>query len=252
LYLRQFPQYFGETPVRDLGLLASEGRMTIPLEEQTPGGVLDISSHFFEFIPEAEIESKAPIVLASHELEAGKNYYILPTTAYGLYRYNIFDVVRVLDFQGKTPVVEFLNKGSLFSNLTGEKLSEFQVVAAMRSAANYWGYLPYAYSLAPTWDDRLPRYSLFLEEQDLANLGPAADLASDFDRALREQNIEYQTKRESQRLGCVEVCVLPTGAWARWDADRLASSGGSPEQYKRPCLINDTAFKTKMPVGRTI
>ncbi|MBL8822416.1 MAG: GH3 auxin-responsive promoter family protein [Planctomycetia bacterium] len=251
LYLKQFPQYFGNTPVRDLGLLASEGRMTIPLEEGTSGGVLDIGSHYFEFIPEGEIDSRNPITLTAEELEIGKNYYLLPTTSYGLYRYNIFDVVRVVDRCHTTPVVEFLSKGSLFSNMTGEKLSEFQVVAAMKSASSRWGYLPSAYSLAPYWDDRTPGYSLYLEEHDLKCLS-VDQLAADFDECLREQNMEYQTKRESQRLKMIEVCVLPAGTWSRWDAARLAKAGGSSEQYKRPCLINDVQFKTKMPVVKTI
>jgi len=251
LYLRQFPQYYGTTPVRDLGLLASEGRMTIPLEENTPGGVLDVSSHFFEFIPEAEIESQQPTVLAAHELERGRNYYILPTTAYGLYRYNIYDVVRVLDYHGQAPVLEFLSKGSLFSNLTGEKLSEFQVVAAMRAAASTWGHLPQAYALAPSWDETTPYYSLFLEERDLRDCPPAR-LAAEFENHLQRENVEYQTKRESLRLRAVEICVLPDGAWARWDSERLAKTGGSAEQYKRPCLINDAQFKATMPVVRTV
>lgn len=251
LYLRQFPQYFGNTPIRDLGLLASEGRMTIPLEEGSSGGVLDIGSHYFEFIPEGEIESQNPITLTAEELETGKNYYLLPTTSYGLYRYNIFDVVRVVDRCHTTPVVEFLSKGSLFSNMTGEKLSEFQVVAAMKNASSRWGYLPSAYSLAPYWDERTPGYSLYLEEHDLKCLS-VDQLAADFDACLREQNMEYQTKRESQRLKMVEVCVLPPGTWSKWDAARLAKAGGSSEQYKRPCLINDVQFKDKMPIVKTI
>src|SRR5262249_44547129 len=48
-YLRHFPRYYGATPVRDIGLLASEGRMTIPLSDGTPSGVLDITTHYFEF-----------------------------------------------------------------------------------------------------------------------------------------------------------------------------------------------------------
>src|SRR5262249_31476686 len=40
-YLRHFPRYYGATPVRDVGLIASEGRMTIPLCDGTPSGVLD-------------------------------------------------------------------------------------------------------------------------------------------------------------------------------------------------------------------
>jgi hypothetical protein len=252
LYLRQFKEYYGDTPVRDLGLLASEGRMTIPLDEGTPGGVVDISSHFFEFIPELEIDSPTPNVLLAHEVQQGQNYYIIPTTAYGLYRYNIYDVVRVLDFHGQAPIVEFLNKGSLFSNLTGEKLSEFHVVAAMKQAAKAWDHLPQAYTLAPTWDDRMPRYSLFLEEHDLPRAQNELALSRDFDLRLKEQNTEYETKRDTLRLGCVELCLLPKGTWHSWDTERIARSGGSPEQYKRPCLINDPQFKNKMPVLRTV
>ena len=69
-----------------------------------------------------------------------------------------------------------------------------------------------------------------------------------FDRELGEQNIEYAAKREGGRLGPVRAEVLPAGAWAKWDRDRLAATGGSPEQYKHPCLIGDLAFqKTLLP-----
>ncbi|MFT3879060.1 MAG: GH3 auxin-responsive promoter family protein [Gemmatales bacterium] len=251
LYLRQFPQYYGATPIRDLGLLASEGRMTIPLEENTPGGVLDITSHFFEFIPEGEIEAAKPVTLTAADLEIGKNYYILPTTSYGLYRYNIYDVVKVIDFKNTTPVVEFLSKGSLFSNMTGEKLSEFQVVAAMKAASQRWGHLPSAYTLAPYWDARMPGYSLFLEEHDLGGRS-VEEMASDFDAYLKAQNIEYETKRDSQRLGMIEICLMPRGAWATWDIARIARNGGSAEQYKRPCLVNHVDFKSTMPVLRSV
>lgn len=99
-YLRQLPQYYGEPPIHDLGLLASEGRFTIPLSGGTASGVLDIWSHYFEFIPEGEIDSPKPTVLGAHELREGGSYFILPTTAYGLYRYHISDLVRVTGFQG--------------------------------------------------------------------------------------------------------------------------------------------------------
>src|SRR5262245_23074875 len=130
-YLRHFPKYYGETPVRDVGLIASEGRMTIPWADATPAGILDITTHYFEFIPEGEIDSPQPTILSAHELKEGCAYFILLTTSYGLYRYNIYDLVRCTGFHNKTPLVEFLSKGSHFANLTGEKLSEYQVTGAM-------------------------------------------------------------------------------------------------------------------------
>ncbi|MFM7152256.1 MAG: GH3 auxin-responsive promoter family protein, partial [Gemmataceae bacterium] len=124
VYLRQYARYFGDNYVRDVGLIASEGRMTIPFANQTPAGVLDVTSHFFEFIPEDEIDQPSPTVLEAHELREGGRYFILLTTGYGLYRYHIHDVVRVAGFHNQTPLLEFLSKGSHFANLTGEKLSE--------------------------------------------------------------------------------------------------------------------------------
>ncbi len=125
-YLRGFPEFFGDKPVRDVGLIASEGRMTIPVEDGTPAGILDIRHHYFEFVPEDQGDRDTPETVEAAGLVEGKNYYIVLTTAGGLYRYNIHDLVHCVGFHGRAPVIEFLNKGSHFSSLSGEKLSEHQ------------------------------------------------------------------------------------------------------------------------------
>jgi hypothetical protein len=251
-YLRQLPQYYGEPPVRDLGLLASEGRMTIPFANSTPAGVLDIWSHYFEFVPEGEIDSPQPTVLGAHELTEGGSYFIIPTTLYGLYRYHISDLVRVAGFHGRTPVVEFLGKGHRFANLTGEKLSEYHVTRAMDVVAHRVHQPITAYSLAPVWDDVRPYYAIFLEEPDVADEAGTRRFLAELDRALGEENIEYAAKRESGRLGPVRAAVIPAGTWAAWDKERLAKTGGSPEQYKHPCLIGDMGFRETMKVIREV
>ena len=251
-YLRQLPQYYGEPPIHDLGLLASEGRFTIPLSGGTASGVLDIWSHYFEFIPEGEIDSPKPTVLGAHELREGGSYFILPTTAYGLYRYHISDLVRVTGFHGRTPLVEFLGKGHRFANLTGEKLSEYHVTKAMDAVAWRVPQPVTAYSVAPVWDDRQPYYALFLEEPDAADEVRLKHFLAEFDAQLGAENVEYAAKRESGRLGAMRAAILPAGAWATWDRDRLAQTGGSPEQYKHPCLIGDLKFRDTMSVVREV
>ncbi len=245
-YVRHLPKYYGEMPVRDPGLIASEGRMTIPFEDGTPSGVLDVQSHYFEFIPEGEAESDRPVVLGAHELEEGRRYFILLTTAYGLYRYHIYDLVRCTGFFNGTPKVEFLSKGSHFANITGEKLSEYQVVQAVREAAEELGLPLGTYSLAPCWDEELPFYGLFVERGDFG--GECARLAEAVERRLAALNIEYAAKRESLRLGAVRPQLLPAGTWQQWDRQRLAKSGGTAEQYKHPCLIADLNFRATVPV----
>jgi hypothetical protein len=247
-YLRHYPRYFGQTPVRDVGLIASEGRMSIPFADGTPGGVLDITSHYFEFIPEDEMDLPNPVVLSAHELEEGGKYFILPTTAFGLYRYDIHDLVRVTGFYNRTPLIEFLSKGAHFANITGEKLSEYHVIGAMERVLREMDMPLTAYSLAPCWNDEQPYYGLFVERGDFATPEQGQHLAEALDHNLGEFNIEYAAKRSSLRLGAVRVEWLPPGTWQQWDRQRLARTGGSAEQYKHPCLIPDPNFRQTMPV----
>ena len=245
-YLRHYPSFYGTMPVRDVGLIASEGRMTIPLEDNTPSGVLDITTHFFEFIPEDEKDSPNPTVLLPHELVEGRNYFILFTTSYGLYRYDIHDVVRCTGFFNKTPMLQFLNKGSYFSNLTGEKISEYQITGSMAEILRELDHTLNIYSIAPVWSDEQPFYGLFVESGEVPGTDVANRLASLLENKLRKINIEYDSKRESLRLGPIKPFILKPGTWQTWDRERLKKTGGTLEQYKHPCLINDLEFKSRI------
>lgn len=256
-YLRHYPRYFGSTPVRDIGLIASEGRMTIPLADGTPAGVLDVTTHYFEFIPEAEVDSPQPTVLGAHELKEGGTYFILLTTAFGLYRYDIHDLVRVAGFHNGTPLIEFLSKGAHIANLTGEKLSEYHVTQAMTEVLRELDVTLTAYSVAPCWPNHEPAsgdgaefeqpyYGLFVEHGDLPDPAMSHRLAERLDARLRQINSEYDGKRESGRLGAVRLEPVRTGFWLQWDRQRLLKTGGTLEQYKHPCLINDLQFREKI------
>jgi len=251
-YLRHFPHYFGATPVRDIGLLASEGRMTIPVDDGTASGVLDITTHYFEFIPEEEGDKQEPSVLAAHEVQAGRTYYILPTTASGLYRYHIHDLVRVTGFHNQTPLIAFLSKSAQFANITGEKLSEYHVAEAMAAVQRQMNLTLTAYSLAPCLDEEQPYYALFLERGNLASREQGLELAQAMDRRLTQENVEYAEKRASQRLGPVRLALLAPGAWHEWDRQRLKRSGGTLEQYKHPCLISDPKFRESVVVEEEV
>lgn len=253
-YLRHYPRYFGTTPVRDVGLIASEGRMTIPFQDSSPAGVLDVTTHYYEFVPEAEGDSPQPTVLGAHELKEGAAYYILLTTAFGLYRYHIHDLVRVAGFHNGTPLIEFLSKGANFANITGEKLSEYHVTQSMTEVLRELELALTAYSLVPCWPaedaragaDEQPYYGLFIEQGDFPDVSVGHRLAERLDARLRQLNMEYDSKRESQRLGPVRLELVRSGFWTQWDRARLLRTGGTLEQYKHPCLIADLDFRTRM------
>ena len=234
LYLPKLREYIGSAPIRDIGLLASEGRITIPLRDERPEGVLDVSQNFFEFIPEPERESSKPIVLRPHELEVGRSYYVLLTNHTGLCRYDIGDCVRVTGFVGPTPVLEFLSRGSHVSSVTGEKLTERQVVDAMGSVGDRFGLGVESFVLAPRWADP-PHYVLHVEADGADRIDRAALVAA-LDGRLTELNVEYASKRKSNRLAVPRVNVVPAGFFARLDAKLIAERRGRAEQYKHKYL----------------
>lgn len=246
VYLPQLRQFFGELPIRDHGLSASEGRMTIPLEDGTSGGLLDYQHHFFEFIPERDYDQPNPDVLEAHQLEEGKNYYVLLTTSNGFYRYDIGDVVRVQRFRGQVPVLEFVNKGAHFCNITGEKLSEIQVVSAVRESLQELSLPVSEFTLAPKLDDDYPGYELLIE-LDLPH-DQTGKLASLVEKRLGRLNCEYGDKRKSGRLKPIHIRSLAPGTWQTFRQERLRRRG-SFEQYKHPFLVNDFQFADRLTRG---
>jgi len=244
-YVPQLRELYGNLPVRDHGLHASEGRMTLPVNDNCSEGILEVTSHYFEFIPEDEHDSVNPIVLQAHELEQDKNYFILLTTASGLTRYDICDVVKCVGFHGTTPKLRFLHKGAHISNVTGEKISESQVVDSVHETLNSLNLRVGHFTVAPIWGDP-PSYRILMEEQDIACPDLQSNLARQVDLKLKELNCEYKEKRETGRLQEMTCIPLPQGTWHKFAGKRQSTVGGSMEQYKHPCLSPKLDFISQL------
>jgi hypothetical protein len=241
MFLPKVTELFGSVAVRDHGLSASEGRMTIPLNDGSRAGILDYCHHYFEFIPVEEQDSRQPTILEGHELAEGRDYFILMTTSGGLYRYNIQDVVRCVGFEGQAPLLEFMNKGKSFSNFVGEKLSEHQVVAAVQRSFRELGLSIDTFTLAPAMD-HMPRYVLLIEPH--VHQGRTSELARSVQANLERMNEEYAEKSASGRLLPLRLGILPAGTW---DQLRQQKTGprGNFEEYKHPCLVSDPGFAAR-------
>lgn len=232
LYLQDFPTFFGDVPVRDIGLLATEGRMSLPIEDGTASGVAMVSSVFLEFIQADQYGSDNPDVLRCHELEVGREYFLLLTNSAGFYRYDIGDCVRVTGFVGEAPLIAFLNKGAHVASVAGEKITEHQVVSSFEAAAAECGLSLREFVLAPCWDDP-PYYQLFLESTN-DNIDRLAEV---FDRVLGEMNIEYASKRSSDRLGQVQIVQLRKNAITDANHERANRYRAANEQFKHQYLL---------------
>jgi hypothetical protein len=251
LHLREFPEWFGDVPVRDVGLLASEGRMSMPIEDWTPAGILDVVNNFFEFVPRDRIDDSSPPTFLSGELEVGQEYFILLTNSAGFYRYDLRDLVRVVGYYNEAPIIEFLNKGNHICSLSGEKLTEHQVILAMDRARRKLGISIDNFVLAPRWGDP-PYYTLHVEAERFADPHWVPRLAEELDRELAAVNLEYAGKRKSHRLDPVGANLLPTGYLAQRDREWAESRRPGNEQYKHQYLYvecdQDKEFPTQPAV----
>lgn len=242
-YLADFPEYFGETPVCDISYGASEGRGTISLGDGRQ--LLSLRSHFFEFVPEDQIDNDSPEILLADQLEEGKNYQILFTTSAGLYRYRINDVVQVTGKYKETPLLEFQYKAGNVCSFTGEKLTELHVTRAMTDVLASSGWTCRYFTLIPVFRP-LPHYEL-LFEPDAGSLQSAdaafcRQLGKVFDQALSVANSEYATKRESGRLSPVEAFLIEAGSYETL-RKQTAAAGAADAQFK-PSHLNPKADVT--------
>jgi hypothetical protein len=244
-YLQQLPTYYGDIALRDHGLSASEGRMTIPLADGVPHGPLNVNGSFYEFVPEEEHGTASARVLLAHELEPGARYYIVVTTSGGLVRYDLADVVECVGFEGTAPLLRFLNKGTQIANITGEKLSAWQVTQAVTRVQSRLGVYLGEYVVAPAFADP-PGYHLLLEEAVFPGPELEARLAAGVEEELLLLNIEYADKRKSRRLAPLQLTPAKDGCFAALKAERLARGGAAPEQYKHPFLVTDLDFVARV------
>lgn len=233
--LKELSRWFGESiAIRDLGYMASEAQMTLPISDAGCAGILDVSANFYEFIPESEIESSQPATLTCAELQEGQSYYAILTTPGGLYRYDINDVVRVTGFFQRAPLLEFVRKGRDVTNITGEKLHVNQLIQAMAQAQERAGIAPRHYRGVA--DAEESRYAFLVEFDGAPPSGETLkQLLAALDGNLSALNLEYQQKRDSQRLKPPVLWVMQAG-WFERQSRRAFQGGGRDAQYKAQLL----------------
>jgi len=164
-HLSNLRQMFPGVVLQPKGLLATEGVVSFPLTEERES-VLSINSHFFEFLEIREIDKHddAQHTVLAHELQLGKSYSVIITTGGGLYRYRLNDIIEVVGFKEKCPLVRFLGKEDKISDICGEKLNERHVVEALNGAFETCKLKPRFFMMAPLLSkENKYSYAIFLQ-----------------------------------------------------------------------------------------
>lgn len=243
LYLERLTAMFSEDlAIRDIGYVSSEHRGSIPLSDEGDSGVLAVPTNFYEFYPADEDRPPRPLdLLTLDELEEGQQYFIYVTTLGGLYRYNMNDMVEVTGYYHRTPMIRFVQKGKGVVSFTGEKLYERQVIEAVAEGLTDF---PGAYEFIAAigeFADRVPRYAFLIEFDSPPSREEARQLVVRLDQALRRQNQEYASKRDSQRLDPPVIRLVRRGEFDRY-RQRMVEQGRHDAQFKILRLTADPAF----------
>jgi len=240
IYLKEMPQYFGPVAIRDFGCLSTEARSSVATSDEGAGGVLAITTNFYEFIPKEEMGKKTGRTLLPYQLEKGREYLIIVTTPGGLYRYDIDDIVRVNGFFNKTPVIEFVQKGHNAVSVTGEKIYESHVVEAVGRASDATGIIVSSFCAFLEKDEE-PRYAFLTEFLNPVSAEEKKAFIKVVEKELRAENSEYDDIRKQQLLRHPVLKVVKKGDFENYRRKRVAA-GAHDTQVKIPKLATDPAF----------
>jgi hypothetical protein len=242
-YIRKLPEWYdpdgrGMPPVRDMGYLASEARMSVPISDRGSGGVLTIHANVFELVPVEDVDARPDAheswrYLGAADTEVGREYYVFISTTGGLYRYDMNDVVEVVDRYKTAPVVEFRRKGRGMTNLTGEKLSVNHLIEAIQAASQALNVCVAHFRCEPWIEES--RYVVKIELAAGLPQEQRLTFLQAIDDELGRVNIEYQSKRRSARLR-PPILQLMRNGWYERGKQELVAQGKRLFQAKTVLL----------------
>jgi len=227
--------------VIEFGYAASELLGTVNVDVRRNLCLPTLQDTVFEFVERGDWESDGRRFLGLDELEAGGDYYVVVTTRQGLYRYDINDILRVTGRIGRTPTLAFLQKGKGVTSITGEKLSEAQVLDAVLTTLAERGLLPDFFLVLA--DPEAAGYRLLLEGDAGSGLAEAVE------RRLAAANVEYAAKRASGRLQPLRHRRLRPGAGEHYRRTLVAAGQRDAQfkvlhlQYRADCKVDLAAFE---------
>ncbi|MDH4046537.1 MAG: GH3 auxin-responsive promoter family protein [Gammaproteobacteria bacterium] len=169
-YAETLKESFPRSHLQGKGLLATEGAITLPLEDAC-APVLAINSAYFEFL------NDEGNLVALADLQDEASYTVIMTTAGGLYRYRLGDRVRLAGWYEASPCFEYLGREGVASDLCGEKLTEEFVRTAIAAipgdallvpVADQPGYLLLLDSAAVSADEQ-ERFAALADESLMRN-----------------------------------------------------------------------------------
>jgi hypothetical protein len=208
LYVGRLKESFGSgVTVLPAPIAASEGPIGLAVDRHASAGALMIDSVVCEFLDaEQDIRPDSETVDYS-DLVLGHEYHVIISHIGGLYRYAVGDVVRVVDTLCGVPRVEYVGRKTV-SDFAGERLREFHVIRALRSALACTGIeLSNASCTVLSASDirKKPHYAFLIAPQTSISESEVKRLEVVLDQALSDSSDGYRRVRTAGKLEALQL-----------------------------------------------
>ncbi|MFW5976990.1 MAG: GH3 family domain-containing protein, partial [Candidatus Nanoarchaeia archaeon] len=226
-YLTTLRKIIGDKKIkiRDPGIYASEGRLSLGITKYDRAGIIVATENFFEF---AQVNPKGsykkPILI--NQVEKGKKYKIIMTTTEGLYRYDMGDIVEVIDFKKKLPIIQFVTRDN-FLNIAGELAPEKQLINSMKEVIKRTKVVVLRYMFTPEQSvKKKPNYLVIIETDKKYSEKKLKEFSKELDNTLQKNINDYkQMRNEFGRLGHLKLGLVKKESFKNFDKRRLQGSG---------------------------
>jgi hypothetical protein len=215
------------------GISASEGIFTVPIEFADHKSCLIPDSLFYEFI---EIDKDGAKPVTMDYLEVGKKYELLITNHSGFFRYRMKDVLLVVDYYNKTPMVEFQYRIDKTVSLMGEKTTEMALRTAAEMTAKECGFLLVDNSVYP--DDENVQYIYIMEIDRIPKELTEDMIYNSLEKNLFKANPSYESKVKDGLIKPVKILFSQPETYVLYK-EMMLMKGNSIAQLKPVTVISN-------------
>ncbi|MBT9315663.1 GH3 auxin-responsive promoter family protein [Leptothoe spongobia] len=249
-YFERFGEYFGDTPIFGGTYSSSEAVFGSCCNLGHDGAILALKTNFFEFIAPDQWEKDNPRTLLPHQLEIGEYYRVLVTNYSGFCRYDIGDVLQVIDMRHGVPVIIFRYRQGGTLSAISEKTTEYHVSQAVAPLQNNLSIEDFCVTLSESLVD--PYYVLNIELTESAKLPDPKEFLQAFDDKMQQANESYGFKRQKNDIIAPRLNILAPGSFKQLRQRRLKPGISDDAQVKLPHISCDRTLLDGITITQQI
>jgi len=240
IYLDRLRYYIGDLPVFSGMYGATEALIAMATNVNDVSYVVTPRSAYFEFISLHESEDSNPETFDLDELKVGEMYEVVITNYSGFYRYRMGDIIKVIGYSHKSPMIEFMYRKGQLLNLAGEKTSEQAVQYALSATAKAVGVLLEDYTITLKIEDVVGHYLFYIEASEpVITPIKALEMKNTLEKCLWKANPRYKVAVKAKRINEVDIHFVRKCTFGTLKQE-LLKRGASLNQVKIPRLIQDS------------